>query len=74
MISCVTRELVDDQEQVTVEVVETAPNNFCIVLAVHKSDIPKIIGVKGKNVNALKTIIQSVSAKNKIRTTLIIKE
>ena len=45
-----------------------------IELAVEKSDIGKIIGKKGKTINAIRTLLMSVASRNGIRVNLEIIE
>jgi len=43
-------------------------------LSVEKSDIGKIIGKKGKTINAIRTLLMSVASRNGIRVNLEILE
>jgi hypothetical protein len=45
-----------------------------IELSVEKSDIGKIIGKKGKTINAIRTLLMSVASRNGIRVNLEILE
>ena len=69
-IEYIVKQLVDKPEKVIVE--ETAPNEKTVELKVKvdSSDIGKVIGKQGKNINAIRTLVSAVKAKGKHRTML----
>jgi len=70
LIEFIVKQLVDIPETVIVE--ETTPDEHTIEinLKVDQSDIGKVIGKKGRNVNAMRTLLTAVGAKGKHRATL----
>ena len=73
-IEFIVKQMVDNPDKVIV--VETAPNEKTIELKVKvdSSDIGKIIGKQGRNVQAMRTLLTAVGAKGKHRTTLEVLE
>ena len=73
-IEYIAKQLVDEPEKVIVE--ETIPDEqtIALTLKVDGKDIGKIIGKKGKNVQAMRTLLNAVGAKGKHRATLQILE
>ena len=69
-IEYLAKQLVDEPEKVIVE--ETTPDEETIAftLKVADKDIGKVIGKKGKNVYAMRTLLSVVGAKGKHRATL----
>ncbi len=69
-IEFIAKQLVDEPEKVIVE--ETAPDEqtIALTLKVDGNDIGKVIGKKGKNVQAMRTLLTAVGAKGKHRATL----
>ncbi len=73
LVKYVAESMVDHPEQV--EVTEVRGQNAVILeLKVAKADIGKIIGKNGRNVKAIRDILNAASAKTKKRTTLEILE
>ena len=73
LIKYIAQGLVDNPEDVEVSEVE-GEHTVVIELKVAKSDIGKVIGKKGRNVQAVRTIISAASAKVKKRALLEIIE
>ncbi len=73
-IEYIVKRLVDNPDKVSVE--ETTPDEHTIELSlkVDQSDIGKVIGKQGRNVNAMRTLLTAVGAKGKLRATLQIIE
>ena len=73
-IEFIAKQLVDKPDNVIVE--ETSPdeNTIAVTLKVDQSDIGKIIGKHGRNVNAIRTLLIAVGAKEHHRATLQILE
>jgi predicted RNA-binding protein YlqC (UPF0109 family) len=73
-IEYIAKQLVDNPDKVSVE--ETTPDEHTIELKlkVDKSDLGKVIGKHGNNVNAMRTLLTAVGAKGKHRATLQILE
>jgi predicted RNA-binding protein YlqC (UPF0109 family) len=69
LVAHIARELVDKPEEVSVA--EVAGNHTSVLeLKVAKDDIGKVIGKRGRIAHAIRTIVSSVSAKEKKRTVL----
>ena len=70
IIEFIVTQLVDKPEKVMVE--ENSPNEYTIelILEIDKDDIGKVIGKKGRNINALRTLITAIGAKGRHRVTL----
>ncbi len=58
----IARQLVDFPDQVKVNEIESE-QTIIIELSVAKEDFGKIIGTKGKNINAIRTIMTGISGK-----------
>ena len=73
-VEFIVKNIVDNPESVKVE--EIVPNDHTIEfkLKVDNSDLGKVIGKQGRNVNAMRTLITAVGAKGQNRTTLQIIE
>jgi len=69
LIAHIARELVDKPEEVSVAEVE-GKHTSVLELKVAKDDIGKVIGKRGHIAQAIRTIVSSVSAKEKKRTVL----
>jgi len=64
---------VDQPEAVSVSEISSA-HSLIVELKVAKEDLGKIIGKKGRNAGAMRTIVNAVSAKTKKHTVLEIME
>ena len=73
MLETIARSLVDEPDAVSITEVGGMHTSI-LELKVAKTDLGKIIGKQGRNVNALRTILSAVSAKAKKRTVLEIIE
>jgi predicted RNA-binding protein YlqC (UPF0109 family) len=73
-IEYIAKQLVDNPDKVSVE--ENTPDEHTIELSlkVDQSDLGKVIGKHGNNVNAMRTLLYAVGAKAKHRATLQIVE
>jgi len=69
LVEEIARALVDDPEQVSANEIVTQ-QSIVIELGVAKSDLGKIIGRKGQNVQAIRTILNAASGKTKKRIIL----
>lgn len=67
LIRLLVQALVDAPEQVSVDKVQ-GDHTTVFELRVAKSDLGKIIGKKGRNADAIRTIVNAVSAKERKRT------
>jgi len=69
-VEFIVKQIVDNPDKVVVE--ETTPDEHTIKfnLKVDKSDIGKVIGKYGNNINAMRTLVIAVGAKEKHRTIL----
>lgn len=73
-IEFIVKQLVDKPEKVMIEEESTDQKTIEIKVEVDKQDIGKVVGKKGKNVNALRTLLTAVAAKDKRRATLHVVE
>lgn len=73
LIKYIAQALVDNPEEVEVSEIE-GEHTVVIELKVAKSDIGKVIGRQGRNVQAIRTILSAASAKVKKRAVLEIIE
>ena len=73
-IEFIVKQLVDKPEKVMIEESSNDQNSFEIKIEVDKNDIGKVVGKQGKNVNALRTLLTAVAAKDKRRATLHVVE
>ncbi|MBM3200872.1 MAG: KH domain-containing protein [Chlamydiae bacterium] len=72
-VGYIVKNLVDNPDLVTIK--EIGGTNVRILeLSVAKSDIGKIIGKKGKTINSVRNLLQSVASRNGIRVNLEILE
>ncbi len=69
LIERIARELVDQPDEVSVSEIEGG-RTVVFELRVAKSDIGKIIGKRGQNVNAIRTILNAVSGKSRKQVVL----
>jgi len=72
-VEYIVKNLVDHPEQVRINEIG-GTHTLIIELSVEKSDIGKIIGKKGKTINAIRTLLMSVASRNGIRVNLEIIE
>ena len=69
LVAHIARELVDKPEEVSVAEIEGNQTSV-LELKVAKDDIGKVIGKQGRIAHAIRTIVGSVSAKEKKRIVL----
>ncbi len=69
LIKYIAQALVDHPEQVSVRDI-TGEHTIMIELKVAKEDMGKVIGKQGRTAQALRTILNAVSGKEKKRITL----
>jgi predicted RNA-binding protein YlqC (UPF0109 family) len=69
LILYIVQAIVDNPDEVSVSVIEGAQTDV-LELKVAKSDLGKVIGKKGRNVQAIRTILNAVSGKVKKRVVL----
>ena len=69
MIEMIARALVDNPQLVSVCEVDGMQTSI-LELTVSKSDIGKVIGKQGRTADALRTLLNAVSAKTRKRTLL----
>jgi len=72
-VEYIVKNLVDNPDKVRINEIG-GTHTLIIELSVEKSDIGKIIGKKGKTINAIRTLLMSVASRNGIRVTLEILE
>ena len=73
-VEFIVKQIVDNPDKVVVE--ETTPDEHTIKfnIKVDESDIGKVIGKHGKNINAIRTLLYAVGAKGKHRAILALVE
>jgi predicted RNA-binding protein YlqC (UPF0109 family) len=72
-VAYIVKNLVDRPEKVLINEIG-GTQTLIIELSVEKSDIGKIIGKKGKTINAIRTLLMSVASRNGMRVNLEILE
>ena len=70
----IVKKMVDNPAKVRVEQNSTNGNTIELVVEVDKDDIGKVIGKKGKNINAMRTLVTAIGAKVNNRVTLQVVE
>jgi hypothetical protein len=73
-VEFIVKQLVDKPDIVSVEESLPNENTFEIKIKVDQSDIGKVVGKKGKNIDALRTLLTAVAAKERHRVTLQVVE
>ncbi len=72
-VEYIVKNLVDNPDQVKINEIG-GTQTLILELIVEKSDIGKIIGKRGKTINAIRTLLMSVASRNGIRVNLEIIE
>jgi len=72
-VEYIVKNLVDNPDKVVINEVG-GTQSFIVELSVEKSDIGKIIGKRGKTINAIRTLLMSVASRNGLRVSLEILE
>ena len=72
-VEYIAKNLVDNPDKVVINEIGGS-HTIIIELGVDKSDIGKIIGKKGKTINAIRTLLMSVASRNGLRVNLEILE
>jgi len=72
-VEYIVKNLVDNPDEVQINEVGGS-HTIIIELSVEKADIGKIIGKKGKTINAIRTLLMSVASRNGLRVNLEILE
>ncbi len=73
LVAAISRHLVDNPDSVSVGEVSSG-QTMVLELRVAKVDVGKVIGREGRTANALRTIIQAVTARRRQRAVLEILE
>jgi hypothetical protein len=74
IVEFIVKQMVDKPDKVNVEENLPNENTFEIKIKVDQSDIGKVVGKKGKNIDALRTLLTAVAAKERHRVTLQVLE
>ena len=69
-IEYIAKQLVDKPDKVIVEESTPDENTIELTLKVDKTDIGKVIGKHGNNVNAMRALLNAVGGKERHRITL----
>ncbi|MCH9625723.1 MAG: hypothetical protein S4CHLAM123_09020 [Chlamydiales bacterium] len=72
-VAYIVKNLVDNPDEVKITEIG-GTHTVILELSVEKSDIGKIIGKRGKTINAIRTLLMSVASRNGIRVNLEILE
>ncbi|MCH9617627.1 MAG: hypothetical protein SP4CHLAM5_08950 [Chlamydiia bacterium] len=72
-VAYIVKNLVDNPDKVNIKEIG-GTQTLIIELSVEKSDIGKIIGKRGKTINAIRTLLMSVASRNGLRVNLEILE
>lgn len=72
-VEYIIKNLVDYPDKVKINEVG-GTHTLILELSVEKSDIGKVIGKKGKTINAVRTLLMSVASRNNMRVNLEILE
>ncbi len=72
-VAYIIKNLVDHPDKVEIKEVG-GTHTLIIELKVDKTDIGKIIGKKGKTINAIRTLLMAVASRNGLRVNLEILE
>lgn len=72
-VAYIVKNLVDHPDQVKINEIG-GTHTVILELSVEKSDIGKIIGKRGKTINAIRTLLMSVASRNGLRVNLEILE
>ena len=72
-VAYIIKNLVDHPDEVKINEIGGA-HTVILELSVEKSDIGKVIGKRGKTINAIRTLLMSVASRNGIRVNLEILE
>ena len=73
-VEFIIKQLVDKPGKVKVDQDKPDEKTIALTVEVDKDDIGKIIGKKGKNINAIRTLVTALGAKDDKRTTLQVVE
>ena len=73
LLALIVKKMVDNPDQVKVDEIESS-QTIVLEIAVAKEDLGKIIGLKGRNINAIRTIMEGVSGKGRKRVVINIVE
>jgi len=73
-VEFIVKQLVDYPDKVSVEETTTDENTIELKLKVDQSDFGKVIGKKGQNINAIRTLLIAAGGKDHHRTSLEIIE
>lgn len=74
VVEFIVKQVVDQPAKVSVKETLLNENSIEIVVEVDKDDIGKVIGKKGQNINALRTLATAIGAKGHHRVTLQVVE
>lgn len=66
--------LLSHPEQFECTITPVGNQYLCIYLRCDKRDLGKLIGVKGRNADAIRCIITAIGAQSKLSTTVVIEE
>jgi predicted RNA-binding protein YlqC (UPF0109 family) len=73
-VEYIAKHLVDNPENVNVEENSNGEKGIQLILKVQKEDIGKIIGRKGRTVQAMRTLLTAIAAKEGMKSGLDVVE
>ena len=74
LVSMAVCGLCDHPTQVQTEIQQVGQGMFFIVVKCNPEDIKRVIGAKGRNITALRTLTDSVSSKHKAKSVIRVDE
>jgi len=74
IVSMVVCGLVDLPKNVEIRAADIENKHVFITVICHKSDIKRVVGKEGRNINALRHLAQAISAKHSQKMTISIEE
>lgn len=74
LFNALVKQLCDEEDKAFVEALHLDEKNITYQINVAKGDMPKVIGIQGRNIKAIQTIFNAISTKHRRKSTIIVKE